>query len=370
MSYIRTLLRSAVFGSVAVGLSFPAVAADQADVNAFQEAYKQFQTAEASKDCDGAVEYGEKAYDLGSKILPEGDERVAMLGFNYGQILNRCGNEDEAKKILKVVLRRYEDAFGQDSRELIDPLFEYARSSLGHAESRTARVMYRRAIKIAEEKNADRPDFIAGLYLEAGERILSVANTRDAKIYFEKAHEYYEKAFGTDNANTAYAAFWLGKYNMTARKRKTAEGYFRQAVATYDKLDLQSQHYALTARAFLVQIYEDMGRSEEATEHCLTIGRLKPLAPDQEYRPLYVKIPKYPLSAQQAGREGYVVVQFEVNETGFVENPRIKERDGSKAFERSSLEAVNGYRFAPQYEDGSPIEVKDVEYMITYSLEN
>lgn len=85
MSYIRTLLRSAVFGSVAVGLSFPAVAADQADVNAFQEAYKQFQTAEASKDCDGAVEYGEKAYDLGSKILPEGMSGLPCWGSITGR---------------------------------------------------------------------------------------------------------------------------------------------------------------------------------------------------------------------------------------------------------------------------------------------
>ena len=70
--------------------------------------------------------------------------------------------------------------------------------------------------------------------------------------------------------------------------------------------------------------------------------------------PLVVMVrvqPSYPVSMSSRGIEGYVIVEFDVSETGTVTNLRVLE-SSHKSFERSALNAAQRFRYKPRVIDG------------------
>lgn len=53
--------------------------------------------------------------------------------------------------------------------------------------------------------------------------------------------------------------------------------------------------------------------------------------------------------------QGYVVVQFEVNEQGGVENPYVVESKPAKVYDREAIRAILKFKFAPQMVNGKPV---------------
>jgi len=86
------------------------------------------------------------------------------------------------------------------------------------------------------------------------------------------------------------------------------------------------------------------------------------------YLPLKMVIPEYPATALRRKITGRVIVQFDVNEMGHVENARIVMAQPKKIFERSVLKAVEEFRFIPLTVDGEPIITKNVTETFVFSL--
>lgn len=74
----------------------------------------------------------------------------------------------------------------------------------------------------------------------------------------------------------------------------------------------------------------------------------------------------YPESARRAGIEGRVIVQFEVDRRGEVENARVL-RGVSGALDREALRVVRGAEFRPGRQRGRPVRVK-MSLPISYAL--
>lgn len=120
----------------------------------------------------------------------------------------------------------------------------------------------------------------------------------------------------------------------------------------------------------MIQLLEEMGRSDDATLHCQAISRIRPLVGVDGYKPLYKGYPVYPRRAQESGRSGYVLVDFSVTTFGAVANATIVESGGGKDFERAALEAVSTFRYAPAVKDGMLVETTDVRNLITFEITN
>lgn len=105
----------------------------------------------------------------------------------------------------------------------------------------------------------------------------------------------------------------------------------------------------------------EVGERDLATQHSLAIGRMSPFESSQNYFPLYKKPPIYPKSALRQRNEGSVVIQYAVDERGFVRNPTVRRVEGGKVFEQPALDALKTFRYAPRFVDGKAVAVNGVQ---------
>ena len=78
--------------------------------------------------------------------------------------------------------------------------------------------------------------------------------------------------------------------------------------------------------------------------------------------------PTYPRNAIRLGREGYVLIEFDVDTDGSVLDPYVLESEPTGVFERSAIKAVRKWLFSPpSYKDLS-VKVNDVRAKVTFAL--
>lgn len=78
--------------------------------------------------------------------------------------------------------------------------------------------------------------------------------------------------------------------------------------------------------------------------------------------------PTYPRNAIRLGREGYVLIEFDVDTDGSVLDPYVLESKPTGVFERSAIKAVRKWLFSPpSYKDVS-VKVNDVRAKVIFAL--
>ena len=78
--------------------------------------------------------------------------------------------------------------------------------------------------------------------------------------------------------------------------------------------------------------------------------------------------PTYPRNAIRLGREGYVLIEFDVDTDGSVLDPYVLESEPTGVFERSAIKAVRKWLFSPpSYKDVS-VKVNDVRAKVIFAL--
>lgn len=97
----------------------------------------------------------------------------------------------------------------------------------------------------------------------------------------------------------------------------------------------------------------------------------KPAKPeiDTNVVPTYKTKPVYPRRALRAGIEGVVTVEFTIAKDGSVKDPEIVKADPPDIFNRAVLESITRWKFAPEKENGQPIE-KRARQDIRFTLRN
>ncbi|MGI9261999.1 MAG: energy transducer TonB [Woeseiaceae bacterium] len=78
--------------------------------------------------------------------------------------------------------------------------------------------------------------------------------------------------------------------------------------------------------------------------------------------------PEYPIALAQRGIEGYVIVQFDVNVQGMIENARVIESSHS-GFNKAAIKAAYRSRYKPQVVDGSPQASQALRKMFRFEME-
>ena len=69
---------------------------------------------------------------------------------------------------------------------------------------------------------------------------------------------------------------------------------------------------------------------------------------------IFDSAPTYPRNAIRLGREGYVLIEFDVDTDGSVLDPYVVESEPTGVFERSAIKAVRKWLFSPPvYKDVS-----------------
>ena len=78
---------------------------------------------------------------------------------------------------------------------------------------------------------------------------------------------------------------------------------------------------------------------------------------------------KYPRRAQRNGIEGFVVLNFDIDETGGVVDLRVADSKPRLVFDKVATRYIKKWRFARPAIDGTPVYVGDISMRIPFRLE-
>lgn len=90
---------------------------------------------------------------------------------------------------------------------------------------------------------------------------------------------------------------------------------------------------------------------------------------DGEALPVVKVRPVYPSRAQQQGIEGYVLVEFTIDELGRVVDVHVVEAKPRGSFERAALKAVERFRYKPRVVNGQAMPVSGVRHLVSFELD-
>jgi TonB family protein len=338
----------------------------------FKQVYGDYQAAVAHNDVASMALHGEQAYILGKVKFGEQSIDVANLGLNWANALlaeakrnpqQQQVNQSQALRLYLNAIKIYESELGQQAVELIDPL-------LGAAEAeedvKAARKLLERAIELAED-NKDL-NLIALVKKSAFDRLAPTEiYNRTIRNYAIEAFDFYRKALPADAIERLSASANVAGIYFAENKNAKAIALYEELVRQYSVLPYDHP-YKLVSHARLVELYERESESEKSTAHCIAIGSMKPWADTQEQQPIFRVNPEYPLSYAKRGKEGWVELEFIVDESGFVIEPQVINSAGGQPFEKTSLAALKAWRYAPKFVDGKPVAAKS-SVRLDYSIQ-
>lgn len=334
---------------------------------AYEDAYERYKTHADNGAWSAAEAAARLALELGRQRFGVEHKNTAALTYNLGTTLQRQNQYADAKKVLKEALKLYEANYGKKSSELVILLMDLGEVTAKWGDPSVQKHYFNRALRLLQAEYGKRSETYAKAQVRAGVSILHGSQSKSAGPYLTQGYKSLLDLHGRQHPLTGEAAFFLGKYKMSAGRYAAAEPYLLSAIDGLANPDKPSNQYELTAHAFLVKVYEELDQSEKATQHCLAIGRTTPWSEDQDYLPVYKRAPRYPFSAIEARRSGYVVVRFDVDESGFVSEPLVVESTHS-VFEKSAIKAAANFRYAPRFADGKPVATRGVLHKITFKF--
>ena len=79
-------------------------------------------------------------------------------------------------------------------------------------------------------------------------------------------------------------------------------------------------------------------------------------------------LPRYPSRALSRGIEGWVLMEFAIDELGLAVSPAVIESEPPGIFDRAALSAVKRWKYRPMIEDGRPRMRPGVRQLISFEI--
>ncbi|QJR80286.1 TonB family protein [Alteromonas pelagimontana] len=348
----------------------------------FSDVYHAYESSLGQDDTDARETLAKKALALGQVKFGKDSENTANLTYNYANALTANKKYEQATEVFEQVAEQYEDLYGYESPELftfyVDTILalQEAPSQPQADYSKLRQKFLKRVIMDTDdvlEEHQD-PDLAARLYYQGSRALSREGNlpvyASTASQFMEQAVKHVEDIAGTFAVRTLEVKFIQGAVLAVSRNRYAAIERYEEVAQAFDNNVSFSHPYALASHAKLVNLYEQEGESEKATQHCVAIGKMTPWEENQEPTPLYRKNPVYPQHALRHSISGYVRLKFNIDEQGFVRNPEVLEAEGASQFKNASLQALEQWRYAPKFENGKPVPAEDnvvqLDFKVSY----
>jgi TonB family protein len=368
---------------LALLLCHAALADDLAQNEDFKAAWAAYSAAVESGRGSRILKTSKTVADLAEQLLPESDPRLAKILQNYGVALRRGMKKTESRKVLERSLDLMENIHGKGSIELVPVMSDLADAYSRYSSSDRQLSHYKRAIKIVRKAHGKDSMEYADLAFRAATNTFSFSRSLAARQYLLDAQRIYTEALGNNDQKVGLTDFFLGKMAFAENSYRRATDYLEAALQSFAGESDEAREYRQATHALLVQVHETFGRSDLATRHSMAIGMESPSGPDKDYQPLFKQLPHYPRAMWQRRIEGYVNIEFTVNEEGFTENARVikvvtsdpdrtkkalASDDENKSFAAAALAVVKKFRYAPRFENGVAVPVENVKYRVVFKL--
>ncbi|MGX9419088.1 TonB family protein [Vibrio sp. RC27] len=89
---------------------------------------------------------------------------------------------------------------------------------------------------------------------------------------------------------------------------------------------------------------------------------------NQQIMPLHRAEPVYPSKAIQRRIEGYVIVSFDISESGRPINIKVVEEQPKRIFNREAIKALKRWKYQPKMVNGNPIAQHDQKVKLEFKL--
>ncbi|HET8816689.1 MAG TPA: TonB family protein [Pseudidiomarina sp.] len=334
----------------------------------FEVAYRDYQAllnADSSPRHDLSIA-ALHAFETGKAYFGEDSLNTANLAINFLKTATHPAKHHEnSRAIGELVLDVYESQVDKTDARWLDAYIAAMSVPFSMAKKRRLRDDYLDFIEPLQEVN---PELYA---LTLVDGVKSWNNDKfDLAEIIEPRLANLKQKLPESNPGVLQLELYLGNFYMNTRSYDNAiESYHRVINSDLDDT-AASQRAVLLSHAALVQLYEQDGKSELATEHCLAIGSMQPWRPNQKPEPLFRVSAAYPVAYALERMSGSVALRFDIDTSGFVTNLRtVDAEDVPRLFVKSAKEAVQRWRYAPKFEDGKPVVAKDQMVQIDYSID-
>lgn len=349
--------------ALGVTLIFPLTAA--ADDPSFNESLAAYQQAIKEKDFHKASYLLDGVIQLSSKEFGGKSKNTIALLQDKGALLLKAFQYKEARETFLELIPLVEEAYGESSLELVQLLLDIGDTFRWH-DSKSPKKYLERAETIAESKFGKDSIEIAKVYEEIGRIFNEGGKYAAGDKRFNWARKIYTDTYGESTSQVGALDFKAGVIAYRRGQFERAETYLKSALRTYGNISEGSNDVELRVHSLLVPTLEELGKSEEATQHCVAIGKMTPQEENQERQPLFKPSAEFPDVALSRRDSGWVIVEYDVNQYGFVENPKIIDSKGSSVFHKPSMEAAKRFRYAPKFVDGVAVVDKGVRNRFTF----
>jgi TonB family protein len=274
-----------------------------------------------------ALPAAKRAVEIREKTLGKEDPLVADALSNLGAVMMALRKYPDAESAFQRALSIYEKAYGVASVKLCDTLNEFGWASYGAGNTSKSQEMFKRSLRIREN------------------------------------------ALGPDHADVALSLNTLARFYYKNGDNGKALDHYKRAIAVKEK-SLGPNHASLVDPleecACILRINnKDMEASpleaRAATIRNATGNGVKWIyagidpGPVIQGEAIHRETPQYPPYARGRRMTGKVIVEITIDETGKVENARL--RCGADAFAQVSVEAARKWRFKPTSISGVPVRV-------------
>jgi len=86
--------------------------------------------------------------------------------------------------------------------------------------------------------------------------------------------------------------------------------------------------------------------------------------------PLYRVEPRYPRKALRLGKQGYVILSFDINQAGSVTNIQIIDAKPKRMFEREAKRALKKWKYKPMLVNGKPVSQIGQKIRLDFKMES
>ena len=374
---------------LAVGLAAQAGADSLSDLDA---AWQRYNATRDSDDAVARVEAARAVLELGSTALPARDRRRPILLLNYAEALNAAGRPREARKIAKQALKLAESMHGRLALEIVDYWMTLGDVQGSLESAHFQGLAYRHALRlVGEHKGTNSIDY-ADRALYAGYRLYHDNGSAKARRWLKAAQSVYSSSLDEGDPRFATTALLLGRLEYQLGKVSSAARHLETGLTAAISGGAELSGVEIELRSALVELLERQGKSSEATEHCVAIGRLSSGGEIDELPLLYEARPAYSSEMANTIARVRVDVEFTVDPSGFVRDPRVvdfvhfttdvahnrvrvavasswMEDPDIEAVKSAALEAITRFRFAPKFADGHPVATAGVTHRFDFSID-
>lgn len=272
--------------ALALTLCYPGyVSADE-----FSTVYQNFQAAYAKHDLERSTDLAKQAWLLGKAKFGENSEQAIRLHHSYANMLFEAEQHSVGLDEYKSVADAYKEKWGGESVQYINALtsiLDKTESTQVHEGVSTSALLKfnnrltRQIVTGINEVSFASDSARASAYLMAAKVVIQASpfNLSSATLntFFTDAHRYALAVWGKADLNTVQTLFYSAMIAEMRHQDEEAIERYQQVVRTFDELTDFTHPIELQAHARLVNIYENEGLSDAATEHCRAIGSMTPL---------------------------------------------------------------------------------------------